>query len=819
MPKYAVVVVDSYINEVQNNNVFDYIIPDKFIDIIKTGIRVIVPFGKNRMLEGYIIEIRDYSEVNPDKLKAIAQIPDLSEIFNIEQIELAKWMCEEYMCSMKDAIQCIMPTDIKMKENKFVVLNNIEESTIFPLNSTEKAIVDIIKENKGKIALNKLNKIMAVNIVNTLRKMISSSIIYIESSMIQNVKDKFIKIIKLNITVNETDSIINSIKKNKALISQIKVLEILKEKNCGVSQKELVETYGCSRSSIVTLINKGIILSTDIIYYRDPYYQMDFDKTLRPVLTYEQQLVLDNIKSQFRAGNKSYLIHGVTGSGKTEVYMNLIESVIMNGKQGIMLVPEISLTPQTIERFKGRFDHVAVIHSKLSAGEKYDEWKRIREGKVDVVVGVRSAVFAPLKNLGIIIIDEEHENSYKSDITPKYHARDVAYKRCSIENAMLVLGSATPCIETYYEAQNGKYIICNMQRRVENRKMPQLQIVDMREEIITGNRTIFSRKLYEEITKALKTKNQIILFLNRRGFSTFVSCRKCGLVMKCPKCDVSLTYHMDKNMLNCHYCGYSIKSPNICPSCKSNYIKYFGVGTQKIESEVKKYFPDARVLRMDMDTTSRKGSHFKIYNEFKNRDADILIGTQMISKGLDFPGVTLVGIIAADQSLNIPDFKACERTFELITQVAGRAGRGSDDGKVIVQTYDPEHYSIKSAVEHDYLGFYNKEILIRKTFKYPPFSSLVSIIISSKIEQEVISSINIITAKIKGIINPQYDMIILGPSPAPIPKINSYYRWQTIVKGIISSILKSEIQLILNETYLKNKNVKINVDIHPMGTI
>ncbi|SUY72783.1 primosome assembly protein PriA [Clostridium putrefaciens] len=420
--------------------------------------------------------------------------------------------------------------------------------------------------------------------------------------------------------------------------------------------------------------------------------------------------------------------------------MNLVEDCIREGKSSIVLVPEIALTPQMIERFKGRFGKdVAVFHSKLSDGERFDEWFRVKEGKAKLAVGARSAVFLPFKDLGIIIIDEEHEASYKSDSNPKYDAREIAKYRSKLEGCRVILGTATPSIESYYKAETREIELLNMEKRIDDAFMPVIQVIDMREELENDNRSIFSSLLYSKMKDALEKKEQIILFLNRRGFSTFVSCRKCGYVFKCDKCDISMTYHFSGNYLSCHYCGKRSRATNICPVCNSKYVKYFGVGTEKVETEVKKYFKDAKILRMDLDTTRRKDSYEKIYNSFKKGEADILIGTQMVAKGLDFPNVSLVGVLAADLSLNLPDYRASERTFQLITQVSGRAGRGKTIGDVVVQTYIPDSYSIKAAKEYNYSSFYKEELSIRKSMNYPPFSEILLINMSSKNEELLIN--------------------------------------------------------------------------------
>ena len=496
--------------------------------------------------------------------------------------------------------------------------------------------------------------------------------------------------------------------------------------------------------------------------------------------------------------------------------MNLVKNAIINGKSAIILVPEISLTPQMIERFKGRFGReVAVFHSKLSEGERYDEWYRIKEGKAKVVIGARSALFLPLRNLGVIIIDEEHENTYKSEQNPKYVTREVAEFISELKGCKVILGSATPSIETYYRAISGEVELVELKNRIDNKPMPQIEIIDMREELTKGNISMFSNKLFLEMKEALKRNEQIILFLNRRGFSTFVSCSSCGYVFKCPKCDISMTFHKN-GYLVCHYCGHGEKQPNICPKCKSKYVKHFGAGTERVEAEVKKYFKDAKILRMDMDTTRNKNSHESIYNSFKNREADILIGTQMISKGLDFENVTLVGILAADMSLNLPDYRSAEKTFQIITQVSGRAGRGEKEGKVILQTYNPNHYSLNYAKDYDYEGFYKEEFTTRGLMYYPPFGRILLINVSSKNENALKSFMNLLKKELSKVYEDEINIEMLGPVPCIVSKIKDNFRWQIIFKGDLSLDFCKKIK---DNLYQLNKNVyneiKVTIDINP----
>ncbi|MGB9678959.1 MAG: primosomal protein N' [Thermoanaerobacteraceae bacterium] len=602
---------------------------------------------------------------------------------------------------------------------------------------------------------------------------------------------------------------------NKKAPSQYKILKYIidKEKE---NLSDLIKLTGTSYTTINNLVKKGFIEIKDIQINR---YEVNNIVKTSPLLLTDEQNNAVSIISNAISKNKyeKFLIEGVTGSGKTEIYLQLIDFCIKHGKEAIVLVPEISLTPQTIERFVGRFgDMVAVMHSGLSKGERFDEWKKVKNSEVKVVVGVRNAIFAPFQNLGLIIIDEEHEGTYKqSDAKPKYNAKEVAEKRCEMEGGVLILGSATPSLESYYKTMKKEYKLIQLTKRI-NVKMPEIEIVNMSNELASGNNTIFSRKLYKYIKDNLEKEEQTILFLNRRGYSSFISCRDCGYVPKCPNCDISLTFHADEKNLVCHYCGYTEKMLQECPKCHSKRIRYLGIGTERVENDIKKFFPKARVLRMDVDTTRKKGSHEKIFYQFKNKEADILIGTQMISKGFDIENVTLVGVILADITLNIPDFRSNEKTFQLLTQVAGRAGRGEKKGKVVIQTYEEDHYSILYAQMQNYRKFYDEEIKYREIFKYPPFSHLMNIVISGEDEEQVILNANNVYERCQNIINKienkSYNKI-LGPASAPIYKINNRYRWQIIIKSETRELLL-DIYRTLNK-YKFPKNIKLFVDIDP----
>lgn len=589
------------------------------------------------------------------------------------------------------------------------------------------------------------------------------------------------------------------------------ILDFIKNNNGKFTKAELTKEYSLSLYKINKLIEEGYLSSEEEIVYR--YNTNVYDRFIEKPLTKEQEIAINKINNTEK---NVVLLKGVTGSGKTEVYMRLVDKALKEDKSSIILVPEIALTPQMIERFKGRFGkEVSLFHSKLSDGERFDEWYRIKEGKAKVIIGARSALFLPVKELGFIIIDEEHENTYKSEQNPKYQTKEVAEFISSLKNCKVILGSATPTIENYYRAISGEIELVELKNRVDLKPMPIMEIIDMRKELSLGNISLFSNRLYYEIKEALKRKEQIILFLNRRGFSTFVSCRSCGYVFKCSKCDISMTYHKN-GFLVCHYCGKVEKQPKICPKCKSKYVKFFGAGTQRVEEEVLKYFKDVKVLRMDAETTRNKNSHEAIYNSFKNKEADILIGTQMISKGLDFPNVTVVGVLAADISLNVSDFRAAERTFQIITQVAGRAGRGEKEGKVFIQTYTPDHYSLLYAKNYDYEGFYNEEFTMRGLMCYPPFGKILLVNGISKDEDKLKDFMKKVSIDFEKIKNEYTSIDMLGPVPCIVTKIKDNYRWQILFKGDISIEFCKKIK---DRLYQFNKNVyneiRVSIDINP----
>ena len=590
----------------------------------------------------------------------------------------------------------------------------------------------------------------------------------------QKVKPKEKKVLRLLIPEEQLEALTAEAEK-KSYKARVRLFKALKE-NPLIPYEVASGQMNLSAATLKPVIEKGYVALESEEIFRNPV--KDAGSRVKAVdLNGEQQAVADAFCEDYEAGKReTYLIHGITGSGKTEVYMEMISRVISEGKQVIVLIPEIALTYQTVMRFYGRFgNRVSIINSRLSAGERYDQFERARGGDIDIMIGPRSALFTPFSRLGLIIIDEEHEGAYKSEVVPRYHAREVAVKRAQMQNASVVLGSATPSLEAYTKALRGEYRLFSLHTRAKaDSRLADVAVVDLREELKAGNKSIFSRRLQQMIGDRLEKKEQIMMFINRRGYANFVSCRSCGEAIKCPHCDVTLTLHKD-NRLVCHYCGYSIPMPDKCPSCGSPYIANFGVGTQKIEMMTKKMFPQARVLRMDLDTTSKKGGHEEILSAFAEGDADILIGTQMIVKGHDFPDVTLVGVLAADLSLYTPDYRAAERTFQLLTQAAGRAGRDARHGDVIIQTYNPEHYSIVTAAEQDYETFYHQEMAYRRLMKYPPVNVLFTVQMASKSEAALVEAADRLAAHI----TPQADeekVQMIGPVDASVYKINDIYR-------------------------------------------
>ncbi|MFB4162611.1 primosomal protein N' [Alteribacillus sp. JSM 102045] len=763
---YAKVIVD--VASGQTNRAFDYRIPEELQRLILPGMRVIVPFG-SRKIQGFVWDITEESDL--DRVKPISEMLDPYPVLTKEMLELGDWLAEETVCFLITALQSMIPSAIRAKPKKILQLRT-EKHYLPPALQAVFA---------GKKAVDWAELPNEKGIFSLIKQSVEKGEIEVEYLVKDKTKKKTIQSIRINPKYQGAafaDILGNRAKK------QIAVMEWLSDNypDKSVPIKDLTETLQTSKQTIQQLISKEILLLESIEEYRDPYSDRSFSPAPRPELTGQQRNVLGPVRSAIDSNqDTTFLLRGVTGSGKTEVYLQAIEKVLAKDEEAIVLVPEISLTPQMVERFKGRFgSKVAVLHSALSAGEKYDEWRKIHRKEVQVAVGARSAVFAPFEKLGLIIIDEEHEGSYKQEDHPRYHARQIAIWRGSYHNCPIILGSATPSLESYARAKRGVYKLLELKDRVNKTAMPEVNVIDMREELKKGNRSVFSELLLQKLRERLECNEQAVLFLNRRGYSTFVMCRNCGYTAECPHCEITLTYHHTQRKLKCHYCGYEEPMLTTCPACESEHIRFFGTGTQKVEEELTKLLPEARVIRMDVDTTSKKGSHEKLLQAFGRGEADILLGTQMIAKGLDFPRITLAGVLAADTMLHLPDFRASERTFQLLTQVSGRAGRDKLTGEVVIQTYTPDHYSIQHAKTHNYESFSLEEMGHRKRSGYPPYYYLALVTISNEDAVKVMQTAEKIAAFLRESFSPETK--VLGPTVSPIARIKDRYRYQCMIK-------------------------------------
>ncbi len=805
MSKFAKVIV----NVMHGNGIYTYKIPDEFLNKIQIGMRVIVPFGfGNKNYEAYVVNIVDEIDFPIEKAKNILNLTEDRPLFSIEMLKLAKFMKNKYYCSFIECLNAMKPTGLKFVTEYVIQLINDEN------NLTKKSleVVNYIKSNNNKVAENELIDFFGNNVKRTIKSLEEKNII--NRVQLSEVKDltQRVKVAYLNYELNNFDEIIKKVvQKNDA---KSKIINYLIENKRGIVA-ELTSYFNISKSPIKTLEKHNIIVVQTEEVLRNINYNVYEESNVEKVLNKEQQTAVNTIYEKLNSEyKKPIMLFGVTGSGKTEIYIKTIEKVLEEGKQAIVLVPEIALTPQTVSRFVNKFgNNVGIMHSRLSAGERFDEWKKARDNKINIMIGARSAIFTPFKNLGVVIIDEEHENTYKSEITPKYDAREVAKVRCENSDALLILGSATPSINSFYKTTINEFDLIKLENRVNN-NFPNVNIVDMREELRNGNKSIFSLELHESITNALQKDEQIILFLNKRGSSSFISCRSCGYVLQCEDCSVSMTYHSYDKSLMCHYCGKKMLQPKVCPQCNSQYIKYFGIGTQKVEEEVKKVY-NVEVARMDFDTTSGKDGHSKILERFRKEEAKVLVGTQMIAKGLDFPNVTVVGVLAGDMSINNGDYRSGETTFQLLTQVAGRAGRAEKKGKVFIQTYNPEHYSIVESAKNDYNSYYEQEIALRQAMSYPPFSSIFIVMITGESEKEIIQLLfNLKETLIKNNIN---NNKVYNPTPAIISKIKKRYRWKIIIKGLDETALKNYVIYCLKEFKESNNvsNVNISLNLNP----
>jgi primosomal protein N' (replication factor Y) (superfamily II helicase) len=805
----AQIIVDVPVN--RTNRPFDYHVPPWLRPLIRIGSRVVVPFGP-RQLQGYVIGIVEDEEAIPDRsrLKDVVQVQDDTPPLTPELLKMSEWMSKQYLCPWVTAVQAMLPAVLKGKSEKWLTATDALDEEACGRSGL---LWELFR--KRQLPLTEVEKQFAEEYL-LVPGWIQSGLLATEYQVRDRITRKQQSFVRSLLDEGKLEEAIGSLPARAEQMRRVLQL-MLMHKEQSLSVQMLRDEYGITRSPLKSLESKGWIAIEQVEVYRDPYANRRFQEKQKPVFTPVQEEVLTPILQSIESGTyASYLLHGVTGSGKTEVYLEAIERTLEKGREAIFLVPEISLTPQMVERFKARFGaDVAVLHSALSQGERYDEWRKIIRNQVKVVVGARSAIFAPFRNVGLIVIDEEHESSYKQEETPRYHAREVALWRAKENQGVLVMGSATPALETYALATRGRYELLRMPERVGNRPMPEVHVVDMREELQSQNRSMFSRKLHEMIADRLAKEEQMVIFLNRRGFSTFVMCRSCGYTMRCIHCDISLTYHKTNHTARCHYCGYTIVQPKHCPECQSEHIRFFGTGTQKVEAELAKLFPGIRVIRMDVDTTSRKGSHEELLNKFRTGQGDVLLGTQMIAKGLDFPRVTLAGIIAADTSLHLPDFRAAEKTFQLLTQVGGRAGRHELDGDVVIQTYTPEHYSIIHATKHDYPAFYQDEMMQRRRTGYPPYFRLVLITFSHEDVPVVIRGAHTMADYLRQRL--AQTTVLLGPVASPIARVKDRFRFQIMLKyrdePQLSDLLAQATAAF--EEWNKQQKVLMTIDVDP----
>lgn len=772
--KAACIIVNTTVKKL--DRVFHYLVPEGMD--LQPGHRVLVPFGAgNRKTEGYCL---GFEKIEPNTaLKYITKLLDEQPLLSPSRIALAQFIKRRYICSMSEALHLLLPPAMHFQMEERVSV--IPAESVPKLTHKQQTVLDYLCAVGEPISLSQVKRECRLanrSVVDALRR---NGLVRITEHAVQQQQKQYRKTVYLTCdtqTAAETAELLerkapSAANALRTLIQQPVILlsDLLQEAKCSAQSVEVLCRYRCA----------------DIVkeeQYRRPTPSVMPKKSEKHMPTPEQAAAIARLTKSLSDGFEEFLLYGVTGSGKTEVFLQVVETCVAQGKNAVVLVPEIALTSQMTNRFLSRFqNNVAVLHSGLSLGERYDEWRRIRNGEVSVVIGARSAVFAPFDDIGVLIMDEEHETSYKSESNPRYHTREIAKYRAMQYGATVVYASATPSVESFYKAQCGKYQLLQMTQRYNKQQLPAVHIVDLAQELQSGNHSVISHVLQQEIEKNLTVGQQTILLMNRRGHSTFVSCRNCGYAVKCPHCSITLTYHLKTDHLVCHYCGYTQKNITACPECGSKHIKHFGTGTQKVEQQLRELFPTARIGRMDGDTTGRKSAHEKILNAVEQKQIDILLGTQMVAKGLDFSNVTLVGVIAADTMLNLSDFRASERAFSLLTQVCGRAGRGSVAGRAVIQTYMPNDKTLGFAAHHDYPSFYQNEIRLRRFLCYPPFSEMVYITVSGEDADAAKHYIAELFGKLKAELqNSGHDSEMLGPGPAGIFRVKNRYRYGILIK-------------------------------------
>lgn len=792
---------------------YSYIVPDEMKPDIQNGSRVIVPFGNgNRRTIGFVTRMYETPEFN-EKLKPLLKLIDQESLVTDEMLRIIFWLKENTFCTFFDAYKTVVPTGFSYNFSQHFSLAN----TYIPDDELDEKELNVINFMRSAESQREVDNFLDFTANPRLKKIVTGLIdkgyIQEEDKLKRRVGDETVKMVRLS------DEYLSSIEAgiSVSLTQKQKLVVNLLEDCSSASVKEVCYMTNCTSSLLKRMVQKKIIAEYKYEVMRNAIGGVEeISDPESIVLNDEQQKAYDGIMSLIESNKPAgALLYGVTGSGKTAVFFRLISSALKAGKTALMLVPEISLTPQMLSRFKAYFGGcIAVLHSSLSLGQRTDEFKRIKNGEAKIVIGTRSAVFAPLANIGVIIMDEEGEHTYKSETSPRYHARDVAIQRCGFHNAVLVMASATPSLESFYYAKNGRFHLFEMHKRYNDAVLPEVEIVDMQQEAEAGNYSLFSRRLMDKIGENLSKGEQTILLLNRRGFNTYVSCLDCKKLLSCPKCGIPLTYHKKNDKLMCHYCGFAMDNVSACPECGSDHLHTGGVGTQRVEDELLKAFPEARILRMDADTTYSRYSYEEGFKSFENGEFDIMLGTQMIAKGLNFPNVTLVGVVSLDKALFTGDFRSYERTFSLITQVAGRSGRGEKAGFAYLQTFVPDHYVLNLAAQQNYDEFYEQEIALRRSLTYPPFCDICVIGFSSPMESKAIEASDWFVARMSSYIKEngiKIPLRALGPAPCTLERINNKFRYRLILKCKNSKTFRSVISYMLTEFYKNKSFVKVSI--------
>ncbi len=805
--------------------VFTYMVPRALETKVQVGSCVLVPFSGQQVL-GYVARRYFADARGTGRLKAVIDVVEGSLPLDENRLALAEWLAREYRCGLAAAVRLLAPTEMVAHVQKVLRLTpQVQQQELWEgaPSSPERQLLELLQQSGGQLPEATAKARLGANLFSTaLYRLRRRGLVDIRNVLEEaSGKVRTLLHVRLNIPAEQARSLADAcVCRAPAQAALLRALAVAEQEMLPMA--ELLRQVGVSASALKSLQAREVVELVEAPVYRTPVLQGgEASEEAHLHMTTDQERCLNEIGQAIEAHtHRSFLLFGVTGSGKTEVYLRAVAMTLSRGRSALILVPEIALAAQVVEAVKARFGNlVAVLHSALSAGERFDEWRRAREQRARVVVGARSAVFAPLEQLGLIVIDEEHEGAYKQqEHTPRYHARTVGMQRAGREQAVLLMGSATPAIETFYQARQGMHRLLHLPSRVEGRPLPQVHIVDMRGSArVRGG--VFSQQMAEAIAERLERREQVILFLNRRAYASFVMCRKCGMVIRCTRCAVSLSYHKVDNSLHCHHCDYKQNVPDRCPSCGATQIYPFGLGTQRVEEEVQRLFPEARLLRMDRDTTSRKGAHHVLLARFRAQEADVLIGTQMVAKGLDFPNVTLVGVVSADTALHIPDFRAAERAFQLLTQVAGRAGRAHQPGEVVVQTFNPEHEAIQFASTHDYLQFYEREILHREELRYPPFSRLANLLAThpeeAKAEQMCQQAAQHLREAIRAT---GVDAEVLGPVQAPIARLRGLWRWHCLLKCYQPALLPDLLGEAL-DGFRALEGGTLHIDIDPYSVL